>query len=95
MEDFYSVRYKEENWNKVVNAYKDNYSKIDDDLKEEVTLLGLPQDIQIVLLCKLGGYLSQWIHKNVPALGNKKPIDYLKTDDGTRALKAAIMRMPD
>lgn len=69
--------------------------KIDDKLKEEISLLSLPDDIQIVLLCKLGGYIVEWINKKVPALENEKPIDYLRTTDGTRAIKAAIMRMPD
>ncbi|KGE18412.1 hypothetical protein [Paenibacillus wynnii] len=96
MKEFYLAQFEEEAWNKFVNAYQIiDYMKIDENLKEEISKLGLPNDIQIVLLCKLGGYTVEWINKNVPVLENEKPIDYLRTTDGTSALKAAIMRMPD
>jgi hypothetical protein len=32
--------------------------------------------------------------RKVPALGNETPLDYLKSEEGTKALKAAILRMP-
>jgi len=36
----------------------------------------------------------KWIDKKVPALGDQSPASYLETEEGTNALRAAILRMP-
>lgn len=74
--------------------WKNGYEQADPALQAEAAKSGIPEDIQIVLLPDMGEYLLTWIHKKVPALGNEKPSDWLKSEEGTKALKAAIMRMP-
>ncbi|WP_458123601.1 antitoxin Xre/MbcA/ParS toxin-binding domain-containing protein [Paenibacillus sp. Z3-2] len=36
----------------------------------------------------------EWLAKDITALGDQSPATYLKTEEGTQALRAAIMRMP-
>ena len=79
----------------LVHVYQTLFEELEIDIKNDVEDLDIPKDIKIILACKFGRQVRSWMNSEVPALGNRKPISYLNTDRGIRALKSAIMRMPD
>ncbi|AIW41046.1 MULTISPECIES: antitoxin Xre/MbcA/ParS toxin-binding domain-containing protein [Paenibacillus] len=94
MRDIYLKEFKPENWANMVQIYQERYAQVDPAIRAKVVESKIPKEIQIVLLPDMGEYLLTWMDRKVPALGNETPSDYLKSEEGTKALKAAILRMP-
>ncbi|MFU1796001.1 hypothetical protein ACM1RC_19240 [Paenibacillus azoreducens] len=92
--DLYLKEYNAQHWMEFVELYRDEYLLVNAELREKAGKSRIPEDICMVLLPEMGDYLFTWIEKSVPALGSDKPSDYLNNDDGIKALKAMIMRMP-
>lgn len=53
------------------------------------------EDLAIVLFYRLGDYASEWLNVEVPALDNKRPVDLIKSEKGAKAVREALLRMPD
>ncbi|GGF67347.1 hypothetical protein GCM10010912_10380 [Paenibacillus albidus] len=94
MREIYLKEFKEDSWEEMVQLYQELYNEVEPGLRTRVESSGIPEDILRVLLPDMGEYLLTWMEEQVPALGYEKPSDYLKTAEGTRALKSAILRMP-
>ncbi|MGQ3482092.1 hypothetical protein [Paenibacillus sp. TY11] len=94
MREIYLKEFKPESWANMVQIYQERYDQVDPIVKEKVSKSSIPEEIQIVLLPDMGEYLLTWMDRKVLALGNETPSDYLKSEAGTKALKAAILRMP-
>lgn len=92
--DIYLREYKESSWSAFVELFRKEYGRVDPQLKEQVIQKGIPEDIGIVLLTEMGDYLFKWLEASVPALDHARPVDFLRDEDGIKALKAAILRMP-
>ncbi|MCP1132454.1 MbcA/ParS/Xre antitoxin family protein [Paenibacillus polysaccharolyticus] len=94
MQDMYLSAFKQEHWDNFVELFDEWYAQLPDEWKEEARLRGIPEDIGRVLLCEMKDSALKWIDKKVPALGDQSPASYLETEEGTNALRAAILRMP-
>ncbi|MGG1942954.1 antitoxin Xre/MbcA/ParS toxin-binding domain-containing protein [Paenibacillus polymyxa] len=94
MRETYLKEFKPESWANMVQIYQERYDQVDPVIRAKVAKSKIPKEIQIVLLPDMGEYLLTWMDKKVPALGHETPSDYLKSEEGTKALKAAILRMP-
>ncbi|MHB0860405.1 hypothetical protein ACYCS5_03885 [Paenibacillus sp. SEL3] len=94
MRDIYLKEFKPESWANMVQIYQERYDQVDPAIRVKVAESKIPKEIQIVLLPDMGEYLLTWMDRKVPALGHETPSDYLKSEEGTKALKAAILRMP-
>ncbi|MEC0270459.1 antitoxin Xre/MbcA/ParS toxin-binding domain-containing protein [Paenibacillus anseongense] len=70
-------------------------SKYVDENDIEFGDISVPKDIAIVLYWRLKNHANNWLFKPVPALNYARPIDLLKSDDGKKILKVALMRMPN
>ncbi len=82
--DFFSNEYKEENWNDFVKTVEPAELKVE----------GIPQDIVNVLVFTIGLQAKEWLQTPFPNFNNKTALELLKTEKGTKALKAFIMRIP-
>ena len=83
-EMFYLVQYNEHTWN--------NYVRNCETVKEEIE--GMPSDISKVLVNTIGPETSRmWIYRRLYGLDYKTPVNLVRTDSGTKALKAFILRM--
>lgn len=94
MQDMYLSAFKQEHWDTFVELFDEWYATLPTEWKEEARLKGIPEDISRVLLCEMKDSALKWIDKKVPALGDQSPASYLETEEGTNALRAAILRMP-
>lgn len=70
-------------------------SKDVDEDSIELGDISVPKDISIVLYWRLRNHAYNWLSKPVPALDHATPIELLKSEDGKKILKVALMRMPD
>lgn len=93
--DIYNEAYNKDSWQTFVDIHQELYDPIDPSIKIKMSQTTIPKDIQIVLLAKLGEYAFHWIERTIPALDHKTPLSYLQSEQGTNALRAAIMRMPN
>lgn len=83
--------YQNEHWLKFVETCNENVDAND----VEFVDISVPRDIATVLYWRLNNHANNWLLKPVPALNFERPIDLLKSDDGKKILKVALMRMPD
>ena len=86
--DFYAKEYNEQDWNEYASSFPE-VENTDSRLKE------IPYEI-IKPLNRILGYddIYRWVNVDLRGLGHYKAIELLKTEKGTHALKAFIMRMP-
>ncbi|WP_339789868.1 MbcA/ParS/Xre antitoxin family protein [Paenibacillus sp. FSL R7-0313] len=94
MKGIYSSEFDQVSWDSFSELFEELGQKLDPAWVERARLQGIPADISRVLLCEMGEYAFEWMAKDIPALGDKSPAAYLKTEEGAQALRAAIMRMP-
>ncbi|MDN4077836.1 DUF2384 domain-containing protein [Paenibacillus polymyxa] len=94
MRETYLKEFKPESWANMVQIYQERYDQVDLVIRAKVAKSKIPKELQIVLLPDMGEYLLTWMVRKIPALGHETPSDYLKSEEGTKALKAAILRMP-
>lgn len=93
--DIYDKEYNKDSWQTFVDIHQELYDPVDPLVKTKMSQTTIPKDIQIVLLAKLGEYAFQWIERTIPALDHQTPRSYLQSEQGTNALRAALMRMPN
>ncbi|MBR6384432.1 MAG: DUF2384 domain-containing protein [Lachnospiraceae bacterium] len=84
MIDFYCKEYSDKKWNNYMSYIKSSHIKIK----------GIPQDVADALYHTLGNGMKEWINRPISALDGKTAVQLLASSDGTKALKAFIMRMP-
>lgn len=74
--------YNEKDWCNFASCFEEANIKFD----------GIPQDIINVLYGIIGSETDIWLNRCI--FDNNTPIELSKTDEGIKALKAFIMRMP-
>ncbi|MCG7376171.1 MbcA/ParS/Xre antitoxin family protein [Paenibacillus sp. ACRSA] len=94
MKEIYLEEFKQDNWDAFVQLFDELYAQVDPKWIERARVQNIPVDVSQVLLCEMGEYAFKWLEKNIPALGDQSPVSYLETEEGTNALRAAILRMP-
>ncbi|MDR6723380.1 MULTISPECIES: antitoxin Xre/MbcA/ParS toxin-binding domain-containing protein [Paenibacillus] len=94
MKEIYIEEFKQDNWDAFVQLFDELYAQVDPKWIERARVRKIPADVSQVLLCEMGEYAFKWLEKNIPALGDQSPVSYLETEEGTNALRAAILRMP-
>lgn len=87
--EFYSQDYNASNWEKFSSCFEE--------LKDiEGEYNKIPSDILKVILGLLGESSGKnWCKKELNQLESKTVFDLVKSELGTRALKAFLMRMPN
>lgn len=83
--------FSEDDWTEYVNSCKDK-SNIPANCFEN---LELPEDVKIVVYQKLRDRSREWLISPLEIFENNKPIDLLKTGNALKALKEALLRLPD
>jgi len=81
---FMASEYRENYWKDLSNCYPESSIKIE----------GIPQDIINVLDGTIGEETIDWIDRPLQFLDHKTARELVKTEEGCKALKAFIMRMP-
>jgi hypothetical protein len=87
--------FKEKYWKDYLSYCKKVFNSLPNEMKSLLNNIDLPEDIKIVLIVKLKNNAKNWIYERVPALENKRPFDLLSNDYEIKALKGALLRMPD
>ena len=80
-------------WQQFVRLYEEDY--LDDNARALAKAMDGNLDMAVVLYGKRGlkeGFW--WLEQSVPALGNKRPADCLKTPNLIKRLRMALMSMP-
>ncbi len=95
IDDILAEEFDQDRWNNIYSYFSDEFKKLDEQLIKKAENINIPNDIKQVLICKLGIGLDEWINSSIPAFAGKRPVDYLKDEEGIKILKAGIMRMPD
>ncbi|UKS28076.1 hypothetical protein LOZ80_03810 [Paenibacillus sp. HWE-109] len=80
-----------EHWLKFVETCNETFDANDIEFID----ISVPRDIATVLYRGLKNHANNGLLKPVPALNFERPVDLLKSDDGKKILKVALMRMPD
>lgn len=65
---------------------------ITDDLKKFANMVG-EQSLAVVIMYFFPKNYEDWMQKEIPALGGKKPIDCIGDKDSLEELKNILMRM--
>ena len=80
----------------MANKYSDNYWKEIVDCFEVSSLVieGIPQDVINVLYGLMGENAVKWVDNPIPLLDNAMARNLVKTEEGYRALKVLLTRMP-
>ena len=83
--DFYVKAYRNDNWNAFMKNVKPSGVKVK----------GVPQDIVDAVVHVLGRGGVEWLNRPLTNLfGGKTAKEVLKLQNGEKALKAVIMRLP-
>lgn len=77
-------KYSDYYWKKIVGYTKESSLKIE----------GIPQDIVNVLDALIGKQTVEWIDRPLQQLDGETARNLVKTEEGRKALKELIMRMP-
>lgn len=90
LEEYYSG---EEHWQDIVDHANDEFWSDFDYKVELMSKLEGNDDIAKVVFAKMGLKSIDWLDRRIPALGNLKPIDCLKSDNLRNRLKECLLRM--
>ena len=86
---------KEEYWMSYLSYYTKVYHSLADVGRNDLLDEDVPEDIKIVVVSLFRDHAKEWLNSNLPALGDRKPIDLLKTEEGLEALKGLLLRIPE
>lgn len=81
---FMAREYREDYWKDIVGCFKESSLRIE----------GIPQDIINVLDGLMGEAAVAWIDRPLTLLDNETARNLVKTEEGYRALKVLLTRMP-
>ncbi|KHK62354.1 MULTISPECIES: antitoxin Xre/MbcA/ParS toxin-binding domain-containing protein [Pseudomonas] len=80
-------------WQSFVQVYEEDY--LNDDARALAKAMDDHLDMAVVLCGKMGRERAlQWLERSVPALGDKRPADCLKSPKLIKRLRMALMSMP-
>jgi len=80
-------------WEHFVSICEEYWS----DSPDQIDLLSLVEgnkDIAVVINYRLNDSAKDWMYREVPALGNRKPIDFLKSNKLKTKLREVLWSMP-
>lgn len=78
-------KYSDYYWRNLTNCFSESSLKIE----------GMPQDIINVLVGIIGEETIEWIDRPLHMLDDETARNLVKTEEGCKALKELIMRMPN
>lgn len=79
-----ACEYREDYWKEFAGLFKEASLRIE----------GVPQDIVNTLVGTIGEQTAEWIDRPLPLLDNETARSLVKTEEGCKALKVFITRMP-
>lgn len=82
-------------WSGFMGWITKEYRALPEDLKNQLFELGLPEDIRVAALVVLRGQAREWLHREIPALGQSRPIDLLADSVRSNAVRELLMRLPE
>lgn len=81
-------------YDSVESQYEKYVKHFDDIHLEESELIEFPTDLAKVIKGTLGTQRFEWIQKKIPALNGQRVVDLIKTENGLKAVKLILFRMP-
>ena len=84
---------KRKDWENFVGLCKEEWI----DSPEQIKLLELLEnnkDIAVVVNYQLGDSAINWIYRKIPALGNRIPVNCLKSGKSKMSLRETLLQMP-
>ncbi len=81
---FMACEYRDDYWKDIVDCFEKSTLKIE----------GIPQDIINVLDGLMGESAVKWVDTPLQMLDNETARNLVKTEDGYKALKVLLTRMP-
>ena len=96
MEKYYTIEYNKKKyndkiWNEYISEFIKNGEKVIEVLKQYKGKV--PDEILIPIGCIIGNSSVVWLNSELEDIRGYTPLELLKTDDGTKALKVIIMRL--
>lgn len=89
--DYNKNKYNEKDWNEYITAFIQNGEKVIEALQAYKGKVS--DEILIPIGCMLGSASRLWLQRELKSIPGYTPLELLKTEDGTKALKAIIMRL--
>ncbi|MEI6100452.1 MAG: MbcA/ParS/Xre antitoxin family protein [Eubacteriales bacterium] len=91
----FASQLKEDNWDRYFKYSQKLLSMLSDDTKNILDDVNIPHDIKVVVIGRVHNYAKEWLFSSLPILNNYRPIDLLDTEEGTKAVKEVLLRMPE
>lgn len=93
--EVFSKEFKESDWENYLNYSRKLFDTLTDEIKNVLDDVDIPHGIKNVAVGRLNSYAKEWLFSSLSVLDDRKPADLLNSDEGTRAVKEALLRMPD
>jgi len=90
----FAKQFNEENWIDYYLMSKKYFVRLPGSIKSSLEDIVIPEDIKIVIIYRLKEYASDWLNSGLPLISGIKPIELLESEEGTKALKEILLRMP-
>jgi hypothetical protein len=90
----YASYFKEKYWEDFAEYHKGAAERLSPHLITQLDDTCIPNDIKMVIISMVRDFASEWVRKGLPLLDDKTPIELVASEEGIKALKAGLMRMP-
>ena len=87
--------FKEKHWINYYQMSKRYFESLPESTKKNLDTLDIQEDIKTVLIYRLKDNAKTWLHSDLPLLDGIKPLELLESEEGIKALKEILLRMPD
>ena len=84
---------KQKDWERFVGLCEDEWTNTSDQVKLLKLLKG-NKDIAIVVNYQLGDSAIDWLFRKAPVLGNRIPVNCLKSETSKMSLREALWQIP-
>ncbi len=87
--------FKEKHWVNYYQMSKRYFDSLPESTKENLDTIDIQEDIKTVLIYRLKDNAKVWLNSGLPLLDGIKPLELIEMEDGIKALKELLLRMPD
>jgi hypothetical protein len=90
----FAKEFREEHWIKYYHMSKKYMDALPDSIRIILDNMNMEEDIKTVALYRLKGNARKWFNSQLPLLDGIMPLELLSSEEGTKALKEILLRMP-
>ena len=87
--------FKEKHWVNYYQMSKRYFDSLPESTKENLDTIDIQEDIKTVLIYRIKDNAKVWLNSGLPLLDGIKPLELIEMEDGIKALKELLLRMPD